>query len=59
MPGKLISMRILFLLLAHLLCGSLTAQENPVFAFVLGSTLDIHASPNDTSRIIYSLKKYE
>jgi hypothetical protein len=36
-----------------------TFQENPVFAFVITSTLDIRSAPNDTSRLIYTLNKYD
>ncbi|MBK7095654.1 MAG: SH3 domain-containing protein [Saprospiraceae bacterium] len=50
-------MFIIFLLFLCNIFHPLHAQEDPVFAFVISSTLKVRSAPNDTSRIIYILKK--
>ena len=52
-------MIIILLLILSNLFHPLPAQEDPVFAFVITSTVFVRSAPNDTSRIICVLNKYD
>lgn len=56
MPNKQIQMRIYILLLVSAVISSVTAQQNFDYVFVVDSLLEVRSAPNDTSRIICSLK---